>query len=668
MKKIFIHIVLLAFILSANAQDISHMKGHEICSQKKMNNPNAPILLGDSPNTPKHKFDVLDYNISVDIRQCFISPYPKNFNGVVTVKFRVDTALTSIDLNAVNTSISVTSVGLSGISFTHTGNILTVTLDRTYNPGEIVYVRIYYSHLNVSDQAFYTGNGGVFTDCEPEGARKWFPCWDKPSDKATVDLVIKVPSTAKIGASGRLQDSLVIGDTTYYHWVSRDPVATYLVVMTGKINYQLNIVYYHKITNPIDSVPIRFYYNSGENPSTIINSVILPMTTYYSQKFGEHAFEKNGFTTAPAPGFTWGGMENQTLTTLCPGCWSENLVSHEYAHQWYGDMITCGTWADIWLNEGFATYAEALWYEKTGGYSSYKSDILSDASTYMSGNTGYPIYRPEWAVTTPPVNELFNTAMTYCKGACVLHMLRYVLNDSNMFFNCMRGYSLDTANFRYKSSVTDDFATKISQVSGQDLVWFIEEWVKQPNHPVYANTYNFTPAGGGNWTVGFIAKQTQTNTPFHKMPIVLRISFTSGPDTNIRVMNDVNNQTFVFTVNRQPNNLVFDPDNDIVLKTASTVLGIVSELEIPRVYALYQNFPNPFNPVTTVKFDIPERAFVKVNVFDVTGKLVSTLVNEERATGKYAVSFDASSLSSGIYYYTIVTDKFTDTKKMVLVK
>jgi hypothetical protein len=232
----------------------------------------------------------------------------------------------------------------------------------------------------------------------------------------------------------------------------------------------------------------------------------------------------------------------------------------------------------------------------------------------------------------------------------------------------MRSYSGDTANFRYKSAVTDDVTAKLSQVAGQDMSWFINQWVKQPNHPVYANTYNFTPASGGNWTVGFIAKQTQSNPPFFKMPLTLKITFTTGPDTLIRVMNDANNQTFVFTVNRQPSTFTFDPGNDIVIKQGSTVLGIVPELEIPREYALYQNYPNPFNPVTKVNFDLPERTFVKINVFDITGKVVKTLVNEERNSGKYVISFDGSDLSSGIYYYKLETDKFTDTKKMVLVK
>ena len=110
------------------------------------------------------------------------------------------------------------------------------------------------------------------------------------------------------------------GDTIYYHWVSRDPVSTYLTVLTGKVNYNLNIVYWHKLSNPADSIPIRFYFNAGENPTSMQN-IIGDMTTYYSQRFGEHGFEKNGFTTAPASGFTWGGMENQTLTTLCADCW-----------------------------------------------------------------------------------------------------------------------------------------------------------------------------------------------------------------------------------------------------------------------------------------------------------------------------------------------------------
>lgn len=575
MKKI---ILTLQFILILNAVSFAQVnikKGSEMCSDKKMSTSNLSALFNfDSPNSPAHSFDVLDYKIYLDLRSCFISPYPKSFNANVIVTFRVDTALNSIALNAVNSSLVVSSVSMDGVSFTHSSDILTIQLDRTYAAGETAQVKINYSHNNVSDNVFYVSNGFLFTDCEPEGARKWFPCYDKPSDKATVDITAKVKANVRLGSNGRLNDSLLTGDTLYYHWISRDPVATYLTVLTGKVNYNLNIVYWHSLSNPADSTPVRFYYNSGEN-ITSIKTKVLNMMTYFSEKFGEHPFEKNGFATLNNQ-FQWGGMENQTLTSLCTNCWNENIISHEFAHQWFGDMITCGTWADIWLNEGFATYSEALWYENTGGYNSYKNDINNDANSYLSGNPGWAMYNPSWAVVTPGVNELFNTQITYYKGACVLHMLRYTLGDS-LFFEVIKSYATDLAGgFKYNSAVTDDFTAKISSVAGEDLSWFINQWVKEPNHPVYQNYYNFNSLGGGNWSVNFIARQTQTNTVFHKMPIELKISFTTGSDTVIRVMNDANYQSFAFNFNRQPTGLTFDPDNNIVLKQGTTSLQSTS--------------------------------------------------------------------------------------------
>lgn len=664
-KCLAIMLMLLPSTILLYAQQ--YQKGAEMCSFKKQSNPEIiRIFEKDSPNTPKHSFDVLNYKINIDIRHCFLSPYPKNFNGTVEVTFRVDSVLSSITLHAVNTSITVNSVGNAGISFTHSANLLNITLDSAYNPGEIVMVSVNYTHANVSDQAFYASNGMVFTDCEPEGARKWFPCYDRPSDKATINLTAKVPANARLGSNGRLADSLLMGDSLYYHWVSKDPVATYLVVLSGKVNYILDIVYWPKISNPLDSVPIRFYYNSGENPSSIKQKII-PMTTYYSQKFGEHPFEKNGFATLNNQ-FTWGGMENQTLTSLCPNCWGENLISHEYAHQWFGDMITCGTWADIWLNEGFATYCEALWLENTGGYTSYKNDILSNASYYLSNNPGWAMYNPDWINNTPSTNVLFNTAITYYKGACVLHMLRYTIGDTQ-FFNFMKSYAMDSlGGFKYNSAATDDVAYKLSDVAGTDMTWFINQWVKEPNHPVYQNYYNFTNVGGSQWRVNFTARQTQTNSAFHKMPLTLKISFSGGADTLIRVMNDVNYQLFSFNFDRQPTSLTFDPNNDIVLKQASLVLGIENSSLLLSEYNLDQNFPNPFNPVTKITYDIPKESKVTLSVYDLNGRLVSTLANEVQPPGTYEVDFNGAWLSSGNYFCRLSAGTYSKIIKMTLLK
>ena len=660
-------------ISSANlfSQDNSQKSGAYYCSLKKIHNPNILKFGPESQNSPRHSFKMLDTKMSVDLYSNFISPYPMTYKANILDKFRVDSTLNNIKLDAVNSSLGIDSVRLypsnAVLTFTQVSDILTINLDRTYNPGEVAYVKIYYRHLNIYDNAFYCSSGGAFTDCEPEGARKWFPCWDKPSDKATYDITIKVPSNVRIGSNGRLNDSTLTGDSLYYHWVSRDPIASYLVVMTGKVNYNMRILYWHKISNPGDSIQMRHYYNSGED-ITPSSNVILDMTTFYSQKFGEYPFEKGGFTTAPTSGFFWGGMENQTLITFCPGCWGANLTSHEYAHQWFGDMITCATWADIWLNEGFATYCEALWYEHTSGYSSYKNTIIGDATSYIGEGNWRPIYVPYWVNHTPGVDSLFDYGVTYLKGACVMHMLRYVLGDT-LFFQAYHNYGTDTTNFKYKSATSADFNSMWNQYTGQNLDWFFNEWIFQPAHPVYANTYNFTNVGGNQWRVKFFAIQTQTNTPFHKMPITLQISFTAGSDTVIKVMNDVNNQGYIYNFYRQPTGITFDPNNDIVLKQASLTLGIGgNENTLPDKFELYQNFPNPFNPVTVIRYDIPNNAFVILKIYDITGKLVKTLVNEIKVAGRYEETFNGVNLASGIYFYKIEAGNFTDEKKLVLIK
>lgn len=672
MKKLSFLLVLIIVISNyVMGQDFSKMTGAEICSYKKSHMPSAGKLLSYSPNTPRHSFDVLKYTLKLDIYNCFKNAGSKAFSGSDEINFRVDSTLNTIQLNATYTSIVIDSVRLSTgavLTYNHSNstNKVTISLNRIYNAGEIVTIKIYYRHNNVNDGSFNSTSAGyVYTDCEPEGARDWFPCWDRPSDKALTDITLKVPSNVKIGSNGRLADSTASADTIWYHWVSRDPVSTYLVVLTGKTGYNLDIVWWHKISNPNDSIPIRLYYGQGENIAPTKNAII-DMTTYYSQLFGEHPFEKNGFASVSSYG---GGMENQTLTTISPS-WSSvmSLISHEYAHQWFGDMITCGTWADLWLNEGFATYCEALYYEHVSGYANYKNNINSNASGYMSGNPGFPIYNPSWAIETPPNGTLFNGPITYYKGSCVLHMLRYTIGDS-LFFAAFKSYATDTTNFRLKNALTDDFTAKFSSVAGQDLTWFIDEWVKQPNHPTYQNTYGIVNLGSGNWRVNFKANQTQTNTVFHKMPIVIKVSFTTGSDTLIRVMNDVNNQAYAFNFNRQPTTVAFDPNNDIVLKTATLSVGINNySSAVPERFSLYQNYPNPFNPMTNIKFDVPKNSLVKIKIYDITGKIMSELVNQELTAGSYETNWNASGVSSGVYFYKIETKDFEKTMRMVLLK
>ena len=567
MNRFFYYsVIVLLFSVSILAQT-SKMKGNVQCSQKKMNSIITKIE--DFTTTGRHSFDMLDYNLDLNLYSCFLTPYPKTFKGTEILTLLADSAINKITLNAVNTSLQIDSVRLSGKSFTHVSNVLTVNLDRTYSPGETLYVKIYYQHLSVSDNVVFVSSGRFFTDCEPEGARCWYPCWDKPSDKATLTLRAKTPATVKLGSNGRLADSTKSQDTIWYTWVSRDPIATYLVTISGKVSYNLDIKYWHKISNPLDSIPFRFYWNAGESNLATIETKVLQMCTTYSTLWGEHPFEKNGFSTLNSQ-FVWGGMENQTLTSLCANCWDEDLVAHEFSHQWFGDMITCATWADVFLNEGFATYCEAIWFSQAGGSTAYMTYINDDATYYLANNPGLAISDPNWAVTTPDVNTLFSTEMTYDKGACVLHQLRCVMGDS-LFFIGMHNYG--TSGFRLSSATIGDYAAIMSAAYGQDLSWFFNEWIYQPNHPLYANKYYITSLGSNSWEVDFQATQTQTNTVFFKMPIQIKITFTGGTDTTITVMNDVNNQLFSFIVSKNPTAVTFDPNSQIVLKTATLTLA-----------------------------------------------------------------------------------------------
>ena len=169
--------------------------------------------------------------------------------------------------------------------------------------------------------------------------------------------------------------------------------------------------------------------------------------------------------------------------------------------------------------------------------------------------------------------------------------------------------------------------------------------------------------------MNFLAKQTQTNTGFFPMKLPLRFTFADATTDSAFVMNNVNNQPFTFIFNKQPISMQFDPWNMIVLKTASLTVGIDDEYtQTPSRFKLSQNYPNPFNPVTSINYDVPKDSKVNITVYDIKGGEIATLVNENKAAGRYTVSFNATNLTSGVYFYRIKAGDFLDTKKMILTK
>jgi len=612
----------------------------------------------------KHSYDVLNYDLDFNLFGCYLAPYPHSFSASEVVTLKADSAIAVIKLNALNNSLEIDSVRQAGISFIHISDTLYITLDRTYSTGEVLSVKIFYRHKDVADQGIYTGNGFVFTDFPPEGARKVFPCWDRPSDKATTEIRARISSVARLGSTGILSDSTVSGDTISYHWVNDQPVATYLITLTSKSACLIDRSYWHNPENPDDSVPSLLYYRSGEN---IVNARqnVLDITDFYSEKFGRYPFGKIGFCTLNAL-FAWGGMENQTMVNLMPGGFLDvSLIAHEHSHQWFGDLITCGTWADIWLNEGFGTYCAQLWTEHTSGYGTYKNKMNQLANYYLTYNPGWALYNPIWAIHTPSGNELYNTATTYDKGACVLFQLRYVLGDS-MFFSVMKSYATDTL-FTFKNAITEQFAAKVNEVTGQDYSWFFNEWVFAPNHPEYENIYTIKDLGNNTWKAILDVDQVQTGTVFFKMPIEVSIVFYDGSDTLVKVMNDTNPQTFEWTFNKAPVSVVFDPGRNILLKEANTIVGIFNPYG-SNTFNLDQNEPNPFSGQTRISYSVGKPCITKISVTDSNGRSVETPVNRFHEPGSYSFQFNAGNLSAGQYILQMKASDFSQSRKMILVK
>jgi hypothetical protein len=261
------------------------------------------------------------------------------------------------------------------------------------------------------------------------------------------------------------------------------------------------------------------------------------------------------------------------------------------------------------------------------------------------------------------ISEIFSNNRTYSKGGVVLHMLRGVLGDS-LFFRILRSYINDTS-LAFGTAVTEDFQMIAESISDSSLEYFFEQWIYGENYPKYFVDWNFTKQGGNLYQIDVRIEQLVNTFPkFFTMPVQLKIS-TSVKDTLILLLNNKQVQEYNFQVEGEPVNLTFDPDN-LILKDVS--INDPDELIDLQSFLLIQNYPNPFNNSTAIKFRLPRRSEVRLRIFDMLGKEVALLVNEEMNAGVYTISYSPGLLSSGVYFYRLEADDFSDTKKLILLK
>lgn len=601
-------------------------------------------------------YDAIYYEIVLDI-----DPASERIAGTTTATVESKTgALSSVVLDLLD-QMTVSEVREGGVpvSFTHSQDLLTINLANTYAQGQTVDIAIDYSGAPsvLNEELFadvftwgeHGGNGQkvIFTLSEPTFARAWWPCKDVLDDKATVRLKATVPDTLVVASNGRKISEINLGNgKIQYDWWEEYPISTYLVSLAIS-NYEVFSDYYHNAPN--DSMEVTYFvYPEDLADAQVDFAVTVPMIEFFAGLFGEYPFINEKYGMAE---INFGGaMEHQTCTSYGSFFVRGNnsydwIVAHELSHQWWGDMVGPATWADVWLNEGFAAYCEALWEEHVNGPDAYRSYI---AIRRLSRGFSGTLYNPD---------VLFDGPNVYWRGSWVLHMLRHVMGDGD-FFTALRNYG---SAFGFVNATTKDFQTVCEGVYGSSLAWFFDQWVFGWSEPSYEYYWAQQPYGGMS-EVNLTIRQTQT-TGIITMPIDIRFALASG-DSTVSVWNNTPVQQYSFTMPVNVTAVSVDPDEWILRTVDEQPLSAAANLTVS---------PNPFNATTTIAFEAATGGAFKVEIFDATGARIATLLNDTLPSGFHIVEWQGRNaagqgVASGVYFVRLASPQGEVVRKAVLLK
>ncbi|MEK6642863.1 MAG: M1 family aminopeptidase [Planctomycetota bacterium] len=622
--------------------------------------------------------DVL--NVALDIEVSSLNPGSDNCtmvgSSVMTIKSK-SAALTQFTFrlrdNYTITSLSVTdNTGNHVVTHTLVPNrTRIVTLNRTFAMDEVFDLNVSYNGTSFDAGAFGAisvgTHGGatpvVATLSEPFYSYAWWPAKDgdidQPgdmSDKFTLQMNVTAPNNYVVPSNGSLLGiDTLSGSRKLYHWASAYPIATYLVsfAATNYTAWDQTYTFPAGPYNPAGTMPVNFYiYPGNDSPGNRAAwEQSLQMMAVYRTIYGEYPFvnEKYGIYN-----FNFGGgMEHQTITGQ--GTFSESVTAHELGHQWWGDNVTCETWSDIWLNEGFATYTECLWEErKAGGINTpaYFAALNSRRPTNNGGDDSVYVY-------STTAGRIFSGTYSYNKGAWVLHMLRHVVGDAT-FFSVLDAYR---QQYGGSAATTSEFATVASAVSGKNLTKFFDQWVFQKGAPTYQYGWQSVNVAGQNYLLARI-NQTQTATAgsppqvqsIYEMPVDLSVTIGGLPQTLV-VQNDARTEWFVVPVSGTVTALSFDPAPWILRGTATSVAYVAGPPKIvatsPTPGAMIPQISSPSQ--LTVTFHTPVNCAVANFTLVGTATGVQALTLVSGANVNPAVLNLAGPLLSDTYTLTVTT-------------
>ncbi len=500
-------------------------------------------------------------------------------------------------------------------------------------------VKVFYQGIPSGDgfgtftKGFHNNSPCLFNLSEPYAAMFWWPCKQSLTDKIdSIDVIIHHPSKYKEASNGLLISRDTLNGWAVTHWKHVYPIAPYLIgVSVSEYSVYEDTVHF----SPTDSMIILNYvFPEYLDTAKKYSANLIPVIKFYAETFGDYPFKKEKYGHAQ---WTYGGgMEHQTMSFV--GSMNYSLITHELAHQWFGDHLTCGTWRDIWLNEGFATYCTGLCIEKfySDKFRKWKEDDLSVIKNAQPQSVW--VWDTSWNV------RIFDYKLTYAKGAYLLHMLRWKLGDAD-FFAALKSYQADP-NLTYNFAVVPDLIQHLQNQSGQDVTSFFNQWYYGAGYPTYHLQWN---QNAENNLKMYVEQETSIpqSVTFFSMPIPVQF-IGEGKDSIVRFENDVNGQLFSITLPFKVDSVLFDPDLHLI-SFDNTVVRVPGFDDVT-----ISLFPNPSSDNINLFFSA---AFVpkEIDIYDLSGReIYSSSIEVNRNLGVYPIN--AGTIAAGIYLVKVKDD------------
>lgn len=588
-----------------------------------------------------------NYNITYHKLEFTVNPSVRFITGKITTTYTALSNMNTITFDFAN-ALTVSSVkkGTTNLTFVEdNNNQLIITLPATQTTGTSATIEVSYSgtppnnNSGSFEQETHNGSPIVWTLSEPFGARDWWPCKQDLNDKVdSIDVYITAPSQYVSVSNGiETTTPVVSGGNKTTHFHHGYPIPAYLIAI-AVTNYSV----YNQTggTAPNEYPIINYIYPENLNQYLSQLEETPDILALYENLFELYPFHNEKYGHAQFGG--GGGMEHTTVSFM--DGFSRELIAHEMGHQWFGDKITCGSWKDIWLNEGFATYLATLVIENFDGVDAFvdeKENMIQD----ITSSPGGAVYLTDTEATS--VNRIFSSRLSYNKGAMVLEMLRFKMGD-NSFFQALKNYLGDPA-LAYKYASTANLQAHLEAVYGQSLSEFFNDWVYNQGYP----TYTITAQNWGAGQAKFIVNQTQSDASvsYFEMPVPVRIFGAAGQQADLVLDNTTDGQEIIKAVPFPITSVVFDPQRHLISANSTITLGS-QNFDLEKSIALY---PNPGSDVLHIQMPA-SLPLQKVIIYNNLGQKVM-----EDTTSDFAVS----TLAVGVHYLDIVTPEGTFHKKFI---